>query len=68
MRRLPSRPGASGILLAALSIGLVLLAVQLWLLTVALDLLGGHGRDVWQLALASAAIFAGGVTALRLAR
>jgi hypothetical protein len=45
------------------------MAVQLWLLTVALDLyLAGEGRSVWQIALASGAIFAGGLVMLRLLR
>lgn len=43
--------------------------MQLWLLTVALELaLGGRGQDVWQPALASGAIVVGGLAALRLVR
>ena len=54
---------------AALAVGLVLLALQLWLLTVALDLvLGGSGEQVWELMLASGVIFAGGVLVLRFLR
>ncbi|MGD9894791.1 MAG: DUF6755 family protein [Dehalococcoidia bacterium] len=60
-------PGRQALLLAALTIGFLLLAIQLWLLTVALDLyLGGSGDDVWQLALASGVVFLGGLVALRL--
>jgi hypothetical protein len=52
--------------MAALMIGLLMMGVQLWLLTVALDLyLGGQGRAIWLLALVSGAIFAGGVLMLR---
>jgi hypothetical protein len=57
----PPPPGEMAILLAALSIGILLMGIQLWLLTVALDLyLGGQGPQVWQLALVSGAIFLGG--------
>ncbi len=60
-------PGRQALLLAALTIGLVLMGIQLWLLTVALDLyLGGFGRDVWLLALTSGLVFVGGLVALRL--
>jgi hypothetical protein len=42
-----------------------LLGVQLWLLTVALDLyLGGQGGQVWSLALVSGLIFLGGLAVL----
>jgi hypothetical protein len=58
-------PGQQAMVLAALSIGLLLLGLQLWLLTVALDLyLAGAGRRVWLLALASGLIFAGGLLVL----
>jgi hypothetical protein len=61
----PPRPGQGPLVMAALAIGLVLLALQLWLLTVALELfLSGHERRVWELALASGAIFAGGLAML----
>jgi hypothetical protein len=60
-------PGRQAVVIAALAIGLLLLGVQLWLLTVALDLyLSGDGADVWTLALASAVVFLGGLLALRL--
>ena len=61
------RAGQGPVLSAALAIGLVLLALQLWMLTVALDLyLGGEGQRVWQLTLASFVVFIGGLLSLRL--
>lgn len=63
----PPRAGQGPVLLAALAIGLVLLALQLWMLTVALDLyLGGQGQRIWQLTLASFVVFVGGLLSLRL--
>ncbi len=63
------RPGQAPVLLAALGIGLVLMGLQLWLLTVALDLyLGGEGARVWQLAVVSGLVFLGGVAMLALLR
>lgn len=60
-----SAPGRAAVLLAALLVGLLLMGMQLWLLTVALDLyLGGQGRQIWLLALVSGAIFVGGVVML----
>ena len=57
------------VLLAALAVGLLLMAIQLWILTVSLDLLlSGRGQMVWQLAVVSGAVFAGGVFVLRLLR
>jgi hypothetical protein len=54
---------------AGLAIGILLLAIQLWLLTVALDLfLGGHGDQVWSLALVSGLIFVGGLAVLWILR
>ena len=59
-------PGRGAILLAALIVGLLLMGVQLWLLTVALDLyLSGQGRSVWTVALISGLVFVGGVVAAR---
>ena len=59
-------PGRLAVVMAALMIGLLLMGTQLWLLTVALELyLGGHGREVWLLALVSGAIFLGGVVMVR---
>ena len=57
-------PGAHAVVLAALAIGTLLMAFQLWMLTVALDLyLAGRGRDSWLLALGSGFVFLGGVLA-----
>lgn len=54
--------GHGPLTLAALTIGLVLMSLQLWLLTVALDLLlAGRGDAVWQPALVSGLIFVGGL-------
>ncbi len=65
----PPRPGQMPLVTVALSIGVLLMAIQLWLLTVALDLfLGGGGGQVWQLALISGAIFAGGLFMLWILR
>jgi hypothetical protein len=59
-------PGRQALLLTALCIGGLLLAMQLWLLTVALELyLGGEGGNIWALALLSGLVFAGGLYALR---
>ena len=53
--------------LAALAIGTLLMATQLWMLTVALDLyLAGSARGSWLLALASGLVFLGGLLAVRL--
>ncbi len=55
------------VLATALMIGLVLMAIQLWLLTVALDLLlGGATEGFLRLVVASGAVFAGGLLVLRL--
>jgi len=60
-----SGPGRAAMLLAALLVGLLLMGMQLWLLTVALDLyLGGQGRQIWLLAVVSGLIFVGGVVML----
>jgi len=60
-----SGPGRVAVLLAALLVGLLLMGMQLWLLTVALDLyLGGQGRQIWLLALVSGLIFVGGLVML----
>lgn len=58
-------PGRQALLIAALLIGLVLMGMQLWLLTVALELyLAGDGENIWGLALASGLVFAGGLLAM----
>jgi hypothetical protein len=63
------RSGQTAIVSAALAIGIILMSVQLWLLTVALDLfLAGHGDQVWQQAVVSGAIFAGGLLVIWLLR
>ena len=64
-----SPPGRGPLALAALAVGLLLMAIQLWLLTVALELLlSGHGREAWPLALISGLIFCGGLGILWLLR
>jgi hypothetical protein len=61
----PPPPGQGPIVLAGLSLGVVLMGIQLWLLTVALDLyLGGSGSQVWSIALISGLIFLGGLLML----
>ncbi len=61
----PPPPGQGPVILAALAIGITLMAVQLWLLTVALELyLSGSGAEVWRLALVSGLIFVGGLLML----
>jgi hypothetical protein len=66
---LPPRPGQSNLVSAGLAIGILLLGIQLWLLTVALDLyLGGRGDQVWSLALVSGVIFVGGIAVLWILR
>lgn len=63
----PPTPGRQALLTGALVIGLLLMGLQLWLLTVALDLyLGGKGGRVWGLAIISGLVFLGGLLALRL--
>lgn len=62
-------PGRQAVVLAALIVGVILLAMQLWLLTVALNLyLAADNAHVWVLAVISGAVFAGGLLALRLLR
>lgn len=57
-------PGRQALLLGALLLGLIVLAIQLWLLTVALELfLSGEGDHIWGLALVSGMVFAGGLLA-----
>jgi hypothetical protein len=59
-------PGQQALVMAALMLGLLLMGIQLWLLTVALELyLGGSGRQVWLLTLVSGLIFLGGLLTLR---
>lgn len=64
-----SPPGKRALVLAAAMLGALMLALQLWLLSTALDLLlSGDGGRVWQLAVLSVAVFGGGVLALVLTR
>ncbi|MCC7104027.1 MAG: hypothetical protein IT307_02695 [Chloroflexi bacterium] len=59
-------PGQLALVLAALLLGVLLMGLQLWLLTVALELyLSGAGRQGWLLALVSGLIFGGGLLTLR---
>ena len=61
----PPAPGQMAVVLAALTTGILLMGIQLWLLTVALELyLAGDGARVWQLALVSGGIFLGGLAML----
>ena len=65
----PPPPGHLAVVMAALMLGLLLMGIQLWLLTVGLELyLGGHGRQVWLLALVSGLIFLGGLVVLNVLR
>ncbi len=64
--RTPPPPGRQALVMAALALGLVLMGIQLWLLTVALELyLGGDGSGVWVLAIISGGIFVGGLLVAR---
>jgi hypothetical protein len=59
-------PGLAAMVLAGLVIGILLLGIQLWLLTIALDLyLGGSGSGIWLLALFSGLVFVGGLLVVR---
>lgn len=58
-------PGRQALLLGALVLGLLMMGIQLWLLTVALELyLGGEGDSIWGLAVSSGILFAGGLFAV----
>ena len=59
-------PGRVAVVLTGLAIGILLMGIQLWLLTVALDLyLSGGGPYVLVLTLISCLIFLGGLFVLR---
>ncbi len=61
----PPPPGQGPIIMAGLSIGVLLMGIQLWVLTVALNLLlAGSGSGIWTLALLSGLIFLGGLLML----
>jgi hypothetical protein len=66
--RTPPAPGRQAMLLAALTIGALLLAIQLWFLTVALELYlnGESGSGIWVLAGLSGLVFVGGVLVIRM--
>ena len=65
----PPPPGHMGLVMAGLTIGILLMSIQLWLLTIALELyLAGEGERIWLVAVISGAIFAGGLLMLRLLR
>jgi hypothetical protein len=65
----PPLPGQMAVVMAGLSIGLLLMGIQLWLLTIALELfLSGEYGHLWQLSLASGVIFAGGLLIIWLLR
>ena len=60
-------PGRVAVVLTGLALGILLISIQLWLLTVALDLyLSGRGSAVLVLTLISGLIFLGGLFVLRL--
>jgi hypothetical protein len=60
-------PGQQALVMALLLIGVMFMGIQLWVLTVALELyLSGEGARVWWLALVSGGIFLGGLFVLRL--
>lgn len=58
-------PGQNGVVMLALSVGILLMSVQLWLLTLAFNLyLSGERWGTLIAAIASGAIFAGGLAML----
>lgn len=60
-------PGQIAIVLTSLALGILLLGIQLWLLTIALDrYLAGQGNDTWVLAIISGLVFLGGLLMLRM--
>lgn len=65
--RVQPTPGRQAVVMAALTIGLLMMGIQLWLLTVSLELyLAGDGERCWLLAVVSGAIFLGGLLMLRM--
>lgn len=59
-------PGQIAVILMSLVIGLLLMGIQLWLLTVALDLyLAGRGGFLWLMGVISGLVFLGGLLILR---
>ena len=66
VERSPS-PGQIAVVLTGLAIGILLMGIQLWLLTIALDLyLGGQDTYIWLLAVISGLVFLGGLLVLRM--
>lgn len=62
-------PGEQAMAGAAIGIGVLLLGIQLWALSVALELyLEGESRGIWGLVALSGFVFGGGLLALRLLR
>src|SRR5438067_7011851 len=58
-------PRQAAVVLAALAIGILLMGIQLWILTVALELyLAGGTPDIWLLAVISGIVFLGGLLML----
>lgn len=56
-------------LLTALAVGILLMGIQLWLLTIALDLyLAGGSTNIWTLVIISGLVFLGGVLVWRVLR
>jgi uncharacterized iron-regulated membrane protein len=63
----PVTPGRQAVVMMMLALGILMLGVQLWLLTVALDLyLAGEGGRIWLACVVSGLIFGGGLLVLRL--
>lgn len=59
--------GQVAVVTAGLMLGILLLGIQLWLLTIALDrYLAGQGNETWLLAIISGLVFLGGLLMLRL--
>jgi hypothetical protein len=60
-------PGQGGLVLLGLAIGILLMSVQLWLLTLAFELyLGGKRQETLLAAVISGLVFVGGLAMLRL--
>ncbi len=59
-------PGQVAVFLMSLVVGILLMGIQLWLLTVALDLyLAGRGGFLWLMGVISGLVFLGGLLILR---
>jgi hypothetical protein len=60
-------PGQVAVVLMSLVIGILLMGIQLWLLTVALNLyLAGRGTFLWLIGIISGLVFLGGLLILRM--